>query len=65
MASAADHVTSSLTTVQTLTCSKALAVYVTRMAGKVPSLVAFLKTSEKQHATFQTISSQSVMEHRR
>lgn len=30
-----------------LTCSKALAVYVTRMAGKVPSFMAFLKTSEK------------------
>lgn len=28
-----------------LTCSKALAVYVTRMAGKVPRLMALLKTS--------------------
>lgn len=30
-----------------LTCSKALAVYVTRMAGKVPRLMALLKTSEE------------------
>lgn len=53
MASAADHVTTSLRRVRTLTCSKALAVYVTRMAAKVPSLVAFLKTSEKQHQHFK------------
>lgn len=32
-----------------LTCSKALAVYVTRTAAKVPSFMAFLKTSEKQN----------------
>ncbi len=31
-----------------LTCSRALAVYVTRMAGKVPSFMVFLKTSEEQ-----------------
>lgn len=31
-----------------LTCSKALAVYVTRMAGKVPRLMALLKTSEEE-----------------
>lgn len=49
VASAADYwssATRSKITFITLTCSKALAVYVTRMAGKVPSFVAFLKTSE-------------------
>lgn len=30
-----------------LTCSKALAIYVTRMAAKVPSFMALLKTSEE------------------
>lgn len=33
-----------------LTCSKALAVYVTRMAAKVPSFMAFLNTSD-EHGT--------------
>lgn len=32
--------------IRLLTCSKALAVYVTKMPGNVPSFTAFLNTSE-------------------
>lgn len=38
-----------------LTCSKALAVYVSRMAGKVPSFMAFLKTSEEHRQNTQKL----------
>lgn len=41
-----------------LTCSRALVVYVTRMAGNVPSFMAFLKASdehETEHGKHDTI----------